>query len=143
MARKHLGARAAAVSVYAPKYGCLRLVVSTNAHGNHDYIVTNELGADLTSVVKRKMSRWQVETIFRDTKQFAGLQASCQCWVDQAMVRHVGLVLVAFVVLQMMRRNPEKSVGSVKERWQLRITQNGQSPPAPLKACPAHLRATA
>jgi hypothetical protein len=140
--RKRLEARAAAVSVYAPTYGTLWLVVTRNRHGNHEYIVTNESGADLTSVVKRKMSRWSIETIFRDTKQYAGLEA-CQCWVDQAMVRHVGLVLLAFVVLQSMRRNPDESVGAVKERWQLRITQNGEPPPAPLKACPSHLRATA
>ena len=140
--RKCLGERAAAVSVYAPTYGTVRLVVTRNRGGNHEYIVTNELGADLTSVLKRKMSRWSIETIFRDTKQFAGLEA-CQCWVDQAMVRHVGLVLLAFVVLQSMRRNPDESMGSVKECWQLRTAQNGQPPPAPLKACPAHLRATA
>ena len=67
----------------------------------------------------------EVETIFRDTKQFAGLGA-CQCWVDQAMVRHVGLVLLTFVVLQMMRRNVQESVGAVKERWQLEVARNGE-----------------
>jgi hypothetical protein len=96
---KRLGLRAAATSVYAPKYGSsLRLVVSRNPHGNREYIVTNDSGADLDTVVERKMSRcWSVETLFfRDTKQFAGLEA-CQCRVDQAMVRHVvGLVLLAF-----------------------------------------------
>ncbi len=140
--RKQLGVRASAVRVYAPKYGELRLVVTRNRHSNYEYIVTNDSGADLTSVVERKRSRWSIETLFRDTKQFGGLQA-CQCRVDQAMVRHVGLVLLTFVVLQMMRRTPEESVGSVKERWQLTVTQHGQSPPRPLKASPAHLRSTA
>ena len=140
--RKQLGVRAASMSVYAPKYGCLRLVVTRNRHGNHEYIVTNDLGADLTTVVLRKVSRWQVETLFRDTKQYAGLEA-CQCRVDQAMVRHVGLVLLTFVILQMMRGTSEESVGSVKERWQLEVMRDGESPPPPLKACPPHLRATA
>jgi hypothetical protein len=140
--RKRLGMRAAAVSVYAPKYGALRLVVTRNCHGNYEYIVTNDSGADLTSVVERKMSRWQVETLFRDTKQYAGLEAS-QCRVDQAMVRHVSLVLLAFVVLQMMRRSPEESVGSLKERWQLEVIRDGESPPRLLKTCPPHLRPTA
>ncbi len=140
--RKRLGMRAASVSVYAPKYGSLRLVVTRNRHGNYEYIVTNDLGADLTSVVKRKMSRWSIETLFRDTKQYAGLEA-CQCRVDQAMVRHVGLVLLTFVVLQMMRRSMEESVGSVKEHWQLEVMRDGESPPPLLKACPPHLRATA
>jgi SRSO17 transposase len=134
--------RTAAVSVYAPKYGSLRLVVTRNRHGNHEYIVTNDLGADLTTVVLRKMSRWSIETLFRDTKQYAGLEA-CQCRVDRAMVRHVGLVLLTFVVMQLMRRSAEESVGSVKERWQMALVRDGELPPVPLKACPSHLRATA
>ncbi len=140
--RPRLGVRTAAVRIYAPKYGILRLVVTRNRHANHEYIVTNELEADLTTVAERKMSRWQVETLFRDTKQYAGLEA-CQCRVDQAMVRHVGLVLLTFVVLQMMRRSAEESVGSVKERWQLEVLRDGESPPPLLKACPPHLRPTA
>jgi hypothetical protein len=83
-------------------------------------VVTNEFRADLTSVIICKRSRWSVETVFQDTKQYAGLEA-CQCWVDQAMVRHVvGLVFLIFVVLQMMRRNPRESVGVVSRnagRW--------------------------
>jgi hypothetical protein len=83
-----------------------------------------------------------VETIFRDTKQSAGLGA-CQCWTDAAMVRHVALVLLTFVVLQRLRLHPSEPIATVKERWQLAITRHGEPPPAPLKACPAHLRATA
>jgi hypothetical protein len=140
--RPRLGLRAAAVTVYAPRYGVMRLVVTRNRHGNHDYLVTNDLTADLTMVVARKQSRWSVETIFRDTKQYAGLGA-CQCWTDQAMVRHVALVLVAFVVLQQLRFDPAESLAAVKERWQLAITRQGEPPPTPLKACPAQLRSTA
>ncbi len=140
--RKHLGVRACALNIYAPKYGSLRLVVTRNRHGNYEYIVTNDSGADLTSVVECKMSRWSIETLFRNTKQYAGLEA-CQCRVDQAMVRHVGLVLLTFVVLQMMRCTPQESLGSVKERWQLEVMRDGESPPPLLKACPPHLRPTA
>jgi hypothetical protein len=93
-------------------------------------------------VDKRKMSRWSIESLFRDAKQYGGLEA-CQCWVDQAMVRHVGLVLLTFVVLQMLRQSPDESVSTVKERWQLEVTRDGQLPPPPLKACPPHLRTTA
>jgi hypothetical protein len=71
-----------------------------------------------------------VETSFRDTKQHAGLGA-CQCWTDQAMVRHVALVLVTFVVLQRLCIDPAESVGAVKEGWQLAITRQGQPPPHP------------
>ncbi len=37
------------------------------------------------------------------------------------MVRHVGLVLLTFMVLQIMRRSVEESVGSVEECWQLEL----------------------
>jgi hypothetical protein len=46
-------------------------------------------------VVERKLSRWSVETTFRDTRQSTGLGA-CQCCTDAAMVRHVGLALLGF-----------------------------------------------
>ena len=120
----------------------LRLVVTRNRHGNLEPLVTNDLEADLTRVVERKLSRWSVETIFWDTKQYAGLGA-CQCWTDQAMVRHVALVLVGFVVLQQLRVDRTESLAAVKERWQLALSRQGEPPPAPLKACPTHLRATA
>jgi len=120
----------------------VRLVVTRNRHGNYEYLVSNAIGADLTTLGQRKRSRWSVETVFRDTKQFAGLEA-CQCWVDQAMVRHVSLVLLTFVVLQLLRMQPDESVGVVKERWQLAVLRDGEAPPQPLRACPPELRATA
>jgi len=137
--RPHLGLRAVALTVFAPKHGQLRLVVVRNRHGNWEYLVSNDLKADLTTLVRRKRSRWSVETIFRDSKQFAGLEA-CQSWVDQAMVRHVALVLLTFVVLQMLRRSPDETLGAVKERLQLAVFRNGQAPPPPLRACPPELR---
>jgi SRSO17 transposase len=104
--------------------------------------VSNDLQADLTTMVQRKRSRWSIETIFRDTKQLTGLE-TCQCWVDQAMVRHVAFVLLTFVVLQRLRTTPIETVGEVKERWQLATLRDGQQPPPPLRASPAELRATA
>lgn len=139
--RKRLGVQAAAVTVYAPKYGKLRLVVTRNRHGNYEYIVTNDLGTDLTKLVLRKRSRWSIETVFRDTKQFGGLE-SCQAWVDSAMLRHVALVMLGFVVLQRLRLEPTETVGSVKTRWQLEVLRDGDPTPEPLRACPPQLRPT-
>jgi SRSO17 transposase len=140
--RQQVGLRAVALRVYAPKYGHIRLVVTRNRHGNYEYLASNALQADLTTMVVRKRSRWSVETVFRDSKQFSGLEA-CQCWVDQAMVRHVGLVLLTFVVLQLLRTTPDESVGAVKERWQLAVIRNGEVALPPLRACPPELRPTA
>ena len=116
--------------------------MTRNRHGNYEYLVSNDLTCDLTTMVVRKRSRWSVETVFRDSKQFAGLEA-CQCWVDVALVRHVSLVFLTLVVLQLLRQTNDESVGAVKERWQLALIQAGEVPPAPLRACPPHLRPTA
>lgn len=137
--RAALGVRAVALSVYAPALGPVRLVVLKNEHGNFESLVTNDRTADLTRLVLRKRSRWRIETIFRDTKQSAGL-AACQCWVDQALVRHVALVFVAFVVLQLLRRDPQETVGAVKARCQDEVLRDGETPPLPLRAAPLALR---
>ncbi len=137
--RPKLGVRAVALRVYAPALGQVRLVVLRNEHGNFEYLVTNALSSDLTTLVQRKRSRWRIETIFRDTKQLAGLGA-CQCWVDQALVRHVALVFLTFVVLQLLRRDPPETVGAVKARWQGEVLRDGQAPPQPLRAAPPEFR---
>jgi hypothetical protein len=137
--RPKLGVRAVALQVSAPALGQVRLVVLRNAHGNFEYLVTNALTTDLTTLVARKRSRWRIETIFRDTKQLAGLGA-CQCWVDQALVRHVALVLLTFVVLQLLRRDSQETVGAVKARWQGEVLRDGQTPPQPLRAAPPEFR---
>jgi hypothetical protein len=137
--RPHLGVRAVALRVYAPALGQVRLVVLKNEHGNFEYLVTNALATDLTTLVQRKRSRWRIETIFRDTKQLAGL-AACQCWVDQALVRHVALVFLTFGVLQMLRRDSQETVGAVKARWQGEVLRDGQAPPQPLRAAPPEFR---
>ena len=137
--RPKLGVRAIALLVYAPALGPVRLVVLKHEHGNFEYLVTNDLACDLALLVRRKRSRWRIETIFRDTKQLAGL-AACQCWVDQALVRHIALVFLAFVVLQVLRRAPQETVGAVKARWQGEILRDGQTPPPPLRAAPPECR---
>jgi hypothetical protein len=140
--RRQLAERATALTVVAPKYGRVRLVVARNRHGNWNYLVSNALAADVTTLIQRKRGRWPIETVFRDTKQFAGLEA-CQCWVDQAMVRHVALVLVTFVILQLLRQTADEPVAAVKERWQLLVVRDGEGPPVPLRAAPPEFRSTA
>jgi len=137
--RPKLGVRAIALLVYAPSLGPVRLVVLKHEHGNYEYLVTNDVATDLALLVRRKRSRWRIETIFRDTKQLAGL-AACQCWVDQALVRHVALVFLAFVVLQVLRRAPQETAGAVKARWQGEVLRDGQTPPPPLRAAPPDFR---
>ena len=130
--RGKLSLRARSIIAYLPRYGTLKLVVTRNRHGNFEIIATNDLGSDLTKIVNRKRSRWSVETLFRDSKQLAGLGA-CQCRVYQAMVRHVAFCFIAFVLLQLLRLRPEEKLGEVKERLQQEVISGGMTPPQPLK----------
>jgi len=130
--RKRLGLRARSIRAYLPKYGHLRLVVTRNRHGNGEVLATNDLDTDLTTLVLRKRSRWSIETLFRDAKQFSGL-AACQCRADRAVVLHVAFVLLAFILLQRFRRSPKETLGTVKERLQMQVFTGGFPPPAPLK----------
>ncbi len=109
--------RAASFIAYLPKYGTLRLVVTRTRFGNFQVLASNALEADLSWIVERKRRRWTVETLFRDAKQFCGFTA-CQCRLDVAQVMHIAFVLLAFIVLQMLRRDPKETLGSVKERLQ-------------------------
>jgi hypothetical protein len=123
---------ARSVVAYLPKYGTLRLAVTRNRHGNLEVLATNDLDSDLTTVVLRKRSRWSIETLFRDAKQFSGL-AACQCQVDQALVRHVAFVLLGFIVLQRLRRHPKETLGEVKDRLQRELLTGGLPAPIPLR----------
>ena len=49
--RPKLGVRARALRVYAPALGQVRLVVLKNRHGNFEYLVTNAVATDLTTLV--------------------------------------------------------------------------------------------
>ncbi len=140
--RPKLGVRAQGIRVYSITYGTLRLVVTRNRHDNYECVVSNDLSAGLTTLVRREHSRWSIETVFRDTKQFAGL-AACQCRVDQALVRHIAFVLLAFVVLQILRRDPSETLGAVKERLQLCLMQGSCPAAPPLKARAALIDSTA
>ena len=131
--RSHLEVRAAAIRVYLPEYGIVRLVLTKDGEGRTEYVVTNKLDADLTWAVMAKRLRWDIEVFFRGMKQLAGLGA-CQCYVDRAMVRHIALVMLAYVVLELLRTDLSETVDSVKERKQLYIVTGGMTPPTPLRA---------
>jgi hypothetical protein len=140
--RHRLQLRARSIVAYLPKYGTVRLVVTRNRHGNVKVLATNDLDSSLTTIVLRKRRRWSIETLFRDAKQFSGL-AACQCRVDQAMVRHVAFVLIAFIILQRLRRYPKETLGEVKDRLQREAFTAGLPAPAALKGKVAVAQLTA
>mgnify|MGYP000113341425 CR=1 FL=1 len=131
--RKVLGLRAATAWVYLPTLGHVRLVVTRDAHGHVDYILSNARTQDLCTLVLWKRSRWNIETLFRNSKQLAGL-AMCQCRVPQAMVRHVTLVFVTCFVLDLLRTDPSQTTDGIRQQLQLEVVTHGFAPPQPLRA---------
>jgi len=105
--------------VYLPRYGKVKLVIVRNGD-RKEYLVTNALRSSPEKVILRKRSRWDAEESFREAKQLAGLGA-CQSRVPQAVERHVALVLLTLVVLQLLKEDPSETMGQVKERLQLQV----------------------
>jgi hypothetical protein len=131
--RAMLDVRAATVMIYMPTHGQVRLVVTTNGHGKLDFILTNALQQDLCTIVLWKHSRWDIETLFRNSKQLAGL-ASCQCRAPQAVVRHVTLVFFTCFVLDLLKTDPSQTTDGSKQQLQLQVITQGLQPPVPLQA---------
>lgn len=115
--------------VHLRGYGKVKLVVVKDGDAVQ-YLVTNALGCPPAEVLRRKKSRWDIEQSFRDAKQLAGLEA-CQCRLPEAVERHIALVLLAFVALQMSKENPSETAGQVKERFHL-LSITGTLPPPQL-----------
>lgn len=126
--RKYLEVRAATAWVYLPSLGHVRLVVTRDAHG-HLYTLSNARAQDFCTLVLWKRSRWSIETLFRNSKQLAGL-AMCQCRVPQAMVRHVTLVFV----WDLLRTDPSQTTDDIRQQLQLEVITQGYAPPTPLRA---------
>lgn len=103
--------------VHLRGYGKVKLVAVRNGATIH-YLVTNALRSPPLEVLRRKRSRWDAEESFRDAKQLAGLEA-CQAWVPQAVRRHIALVLLSLVALQLLKGDPSETATQVKERFQL------------------------
>jgi hypothetical protein len=80
-------------------------------------LVTKALGWPPLGVLRRQKWRWDAEEGFREAQQLAGLEA-CQARVPQAAERHVALVLLSLVALQVLRKDPSETAGRVKERFQ-------------------------
>jgi len=131
--RKFLGVRAATAWVYLPALGHVRLVVTRDRHGHVDYILSNARTQDLCTLGLWKRSRWDIETLFRNSKQLAG-RAMCQCRVPQAMVRHITLVFVTCFVLDLLRTDPSQTTDGIKQQLQLEVVTQGYAPPTPLRA---------
>jgi hypothetical protein len=54
--------------------------------------------------------------------------------IHKALARHVALVLLTSIVLQVPCRRPEETLAAVKSRLQLELVRGNMAPPALLRA---------
>jgi transposase len=100
-----LGAR---IRSYEVEYGdrSVKLVVikdDTAAEaGRSKYLMTNALKLTNQETVEWYRKRWTIEVFFRDAKQYLGL-AKSEARSEQAVISHVGLVCVAYVILHLLK----------------------------------------
>ena len=80
-------------------------VVQNDTHPERDrtkFIVSNLSGLTTVGRVEWYRRRWPIECFFRDCKQLLGL-CGCQARTGQAILTHIVLVCVAYVVLQLVK----------------------------------------
>lgn len=70
--------------------------------GTTKYLLTNALWLTNQQVVAWYRKRWAIEVFFRDAKQHLGL-TKCQARTPQAIINHIFLVCLAYMILQLLK----------------------------------------
>lgn len=68
----------------------------------HKYLLTNSLTASVSWVIRCYKSRWQIEWVFRESKQHFAL-GSCSAVSFDAVMQHISFSFLGFVSLQQLR----------------------------------------
>ncbi|MCD4785308.1 MAG: IS1634 family transposase [Candidatus Eremiobacteraeota bacterium] len=97
-----------------------------------NYLVSTDPELTFKEVKRRYKSRWVVEEYFRITKQCLGLQA-CQCRRDKAVVNHITLVFLAYLVLEItskqLKINHYQAKSKLQDKfygWKIRYNRDGK-----------------
>lgn len=92
-------------------------VIKDDPHQEQDrtkYLITSNLKLTNREVVEWYRKRWAIETFFRDTKHLLGLSKS-QVREAKAVLNHIVLVFMAYIVLQLFKPVSEKAVLSISQ----------------------------
>ena len=68
----------------------------------HKYLLTNSLTASVSWIIRCYQSRWQIEWVFRESKQHFALGA-CSAVSFDAVMQHISFSFLGFVILQQLR----------------------------------------
>lgn len=116
--------------VTLPGYGDVFIYVSKLGH-HRRCLMSSDKRVKYRKLRKRYKRRWPVEEFFRILKQNLGL-CGCQCRKPAAVVNHVSIVFLAYVVLEVLRFRYGVSHGKIKSMIQDKFYGNNEKI-APLK----------
>ena len=97
-----------------PKNHKVKLFRVASSTGRTDYVVTNDLAQNDTSVVQQACNwRWKIEPFHREAKQLTGLER-CQCRLARIVRNHIGCTLLVWIRLQAIAYQTGQTIYQVK-----------------------------
>ena len=97
-----------------PKHHKMKLFRVVSANGRTDYVVTNDLAQNDTSVAQQACSwRWKIDQFHREVKQLTGIEG-CQCRLARTVRNHIGCVVLVWVRLKQVAYQTGQTIYQVK-----------------------------
>lgn len=89
-------------------------MIGTPSTGHTEYVVTNDLAQDDTSVAQQVChGRWKIEQFHREVKQVTGLE-KYQCRLPRTVRNHIGCAFLVWLRLAQVAYQTGQSVYQVK-----------------------------
>ena len=97
-----------------PRDHKVKLFRVASATGRTDYVVTNDLAQNDTSVTQQACNwRWKIEQFHREAKQLTGLE-KCQCRLARIVRNHIGCALLVWIRLATIAYQTGRTIYQVK-----------------------------
>lgn len=97
-----------------PKHHKVKLFRVASANSRTDYVVTNDLAQNDTSVAQQACNwRWKVEQFHRETKQLTGIEG-CQCRLARIVRNHIGCAMLVWIRLKQVAYQTGQTIYKVK-----------------------------
>ena len=97
-----------------PKHHKVKLFRVVSGNGRTDYVVTNDLAQNDTSVAQQVCNwRWKIEQFHREAKQLTGLEG-CQCRLARIVRNHIGCAMLVWLRLEQVAYQTGQTIYQVK-----------------------------
>ena len=97
-----------------PKHHKVKLFRVVSCNRRTDYVVTNDLAQNDTSVAQQVCNwRWKIEQFHREAKQLTGLER-CQCRLARIVRNHIGCALLVWGQLKQVAYQKDQTIYQVK-----------------------------